>query len=415
MTEPYRPTLQGRNLDVGRNQSEASHGASLEEVLASESDCLRASEELKFNKDIIKEIWEKRVREQVLAAQGKTSLMMIDSLGVFLEELTIILAQKNSSPQILSKKGMTQTHGGKRAAFSGYFLPQLLKEFSVLREVIIELLHDRNVLTYEVRRLIDRSIDSVISLAATEFAKVQDASTKMALIKSEISNRDLEHFAAVAAHDLKSPLATISGYLSILDEEFKSTLGEGSLSYIEFMNKALERMLNLIDRLLDFARLTTADRPLKPTNISDVIAASLQNLTSAIEKTNTQVIYKEMPTVMGDIDMLAQLFQNLLANGIKFHGETPPKFHIDVEDGDEMWLFSIRDNGIGFDPKDREDIFALYKKLHGESKYQGAGIGLATCRKVVEFHGGRIWAESKPGAGSTFYFTLPKDICDLPA
>jgi signal transduction histidine kinase len=384
----------------------------IEQKKSPESECLRASEELKYNKRAIKELWEMRVREQILAAEGKSSAVMIDSLDIFLEELVLALAQTNTSPTVFSVQGMAKVHGGQRATFSGYLLPQLLKEFSILREVIVEMMNSKGVLTYDVRAIIDRSTDSAISLAATEFAKVQDAMTKTALSKAEMSNLDLEHFAAVAAHDLKSPLATISGYLNLLDEEFGHKLGKDGLGYVHFMNKASGRMLNLIDRLLDYARLTKVDKPFQPTNVNDVIEGCLHNLVDAIEKKNARVTYSSMPTVMGDIDLLTQLFQNLIANGIKFHSDTPSKIHIDVEEKDDMWLFSVRDNGIGFDPKDREHIFALYKKLHGESDYQGTGIGLATCRKVVELHGGRIWAESKPNIGSTFYFTLPRSKSD---
>ncbi|WP_409479672.1 sensor histidine kinase [Pseudobdellovibrio sp. HCB154] len=378
------------------------HNASME------SDYLRAAEALKVSKNIIKEFWEERVREKILAAEAKSSIVMVNSLSLFLDKLAISLEQKIVSLEIFSEAvGMGKTHGGERAHFSGYYLPQLLKEFSILREVLVEVLQAKGVLTYDVRGVIDRTIDLSTSLAATEFAKVQNEKTETALLRAEMSNRDLEHFAAVAAHDLKSPLATISGYLALLNDEFKIKLGDDGLKHVQLMMKASERMLNLIDHLLEYARLTKVDITFKAVNTTDVVKAVIQNLDDAIKKMNAKVTYKSLPIILGEFDLLVQLFQNLIANSIKFHSKTPLEIQIELEEKDNMWIFSVRDNGVGFDPKDREDIFALYKKLHG-SKYQGAGIGLATCRKVVELHGGKIWAESKPGSGSTFYFSLPK-------
>lgn len=370
-----------------------------------------AAEELRKNKGKIKEIWESRVRRQIQAAEGQTSIALVNSLGVFLDELAITLDQDDpSADKSSSKNGMSKIHGGQRANFGKYFLPQLLKEFSILREVLIEELHKADVLTFGVRNQIDDVLDSAISLAATEFAATQQASTTRTLKKAEMSNQDLEHFAAVAAHDLKSPLATISGYLSLLADESKDILNKDSIEYIDVMAKASERMRSLIDRLLEFARLTKVDRPFGSVNIKNIVETTLVNLTDSVQKTSAKVTYGPLPVVTGDVDLLTQLFQNLIANAIKFHGSEPPEIRIEAKDKDGMWTVSITDNGIGFDSKDKENIFTLYKKLHGDTDYQGAGIGLATCRKVVELHGGKIWAASKPGLGSTFYFTLPKPV-----
>lgn len=370
-----------------------------------------AAEQLRKNKSKIKQIWESRVRKQIQAAESQTSIALINSLGIFLDELVIILDQNNpSTKNVSSEHGMSKVHGGQRANFGKYFLPQLLKEFSILRKVLIEELHKTDVLTFEVRNQIDNVLDSAISLAATEFAATQQATTTRALKKAEMSNQDLEHFAAVAAHDLKSPLATISGYLSLLVDESKDILNKDSIEYIDVMVRASERMRSLIDRLLEFARLTKADRPLGSVNIKNVVEVALENLTDSIQRTNAKITYGQLPVVIGDVDLLTQLFQNLIANAIKFLGSEPPEIRIEAKDNDGMWIVSIKDNGIGFNPKDKEDIFTLYKKLHGDNDYQGAGIGLATCRKVVDLHGGKIWADSKPGLGSTFYFTLPKPV-----
>lgn len=368
----------------------------------------KAALELEDRKNEIKQAWETKVRSAVSSSHGYTSLALRNTLGTFLDELAAILKQDLPPDDELLHKGMAKIHGGERAKFSGYFLPQLLKEFSILREVLNATLHRKELLTYGVRSCIDKAIDTVISIAATEFSDVQHAATKAALLKSESSNLDLERFASVAAHDLKSPLATISGYLNLLDEEFTERLGEEGVQFVRLMIGASQRMRNLIDSLLEYSRLTNTKKPFQPTNMNQVVKSALQNLDSVIAETKAEVTYTQLPVVQGDADLLTQLFQNLIANSIKFHGSESPRISIDVEDKNGAWYFSLKDNGIGFSSKQSDEIFILYKKLHGDSQYQGSGIGLASCRKVVELHGGKIWADSKPGIGSTFYFLIPK-------
>jgi signal transduction histidine kinase len=368
-----------------------------------------AAKEIIRSKEVISEEWEARVREHIVEAAGKTTLVMRNSLGIFIDELSeSLLDYKTSKIKQWPLFGMSKMHGGQRAHITGYFLPQLLEEFCILRQVINERLSKCGYFDYQILTHVNKFIDSAVSQAATEFAKVQQESVNFALRKAEVSNRDLEHFAAVAAHDLKSPLATISGYLDLLSDEFKDEIGKETLQYIQLMQSASTRMRNLIERLLDFARLSTADRPLKPTDVNCVVNAVRQNLAKVLEQSKGRILSKSLPTVMGDSDLLVQLFQNLISNSLKFRGANPPEVHIEAKERQDTYVFEVKDNGIGFDPKYKEEIFALYKKLHGESEYQGTGIGLATVRKVVELHGGKIWAESKPGLGSTFYFTFPK-------
>lgn len=367
-----------------------------------------AAAQLRKDKAKIKTTWEKKVRAKVAMAESQTSLALLNSMEVFLDELATAIEQSILiSTYDMGEKGMSKLYGEQRARFAGYFLPQLLKEFSILREVITIDLHEANVLTFHVGLVINSAIDSAISLASTEFTAVHQKNIKIALEKAETSNKELEHFAAVAAHDLKSPLATISGYLDLILDAAKDRLEKKSIEYIYVVQNASERMRRLIDRLLDYARLTSSPTQFQSVNINNVMTSVLQDLHRATEETHAEIIYGLLPIVKGDPDLLTQLFQNLIANSLKFHGPQLPTVHLNFKIQEDMILFTLKDNGIGFDPKDKEDIFALYKKLRGEVEYQGAGIGLATCRKVVELHGGKIWAESTPGLGSTFYFTLP--------
>lgn len=365
--------------------------------------------QLRKDKAQIKTQWEERVRDRVPAAGDKTSLALLNSMDIFLNELIDSLDHPTMNlTDALAKQGLSKLHGEQRAQLNGYFLPQLLKEFSILREVITEDLHKADLLSYEVEVVINGAVDAAISLAATEFADVHQIHIKQALEKAEASNLDLEHFAAIAAHDLKSPLATISGYLDLLADEVKDTVGNEPLKYINIMQKASERMRRLIDRLLDYARIAKNEKPFQAIDLNEVMNQVLQNLHESITKTQTKILFPSLPIVNGDADLLIQLLQNLIANSIKFRGDLPPHIQIDFKLQDHSFLFSLKDNGVGFNPKDKENIFTLYRKLQDNSETPGAGIGLATCRKVIELHGGQIWAESHLDQGSTFYFTLPQ-------
>ena len=166
-------------------------------------------------------------------------------------------------------------------------------------------------------------------------------------------------------------------------------------------------MQNLINDLLEFSRVTTRGREPEPLNCKSILDQVLSNLELYIKKNKATVSYGPLPEVIADYTQLAQVFQNLIINGIKFHSEKPLKIHISAEKKASERVFSVEDNGIGIDPQYSEKIFEVFKRLHNKERYPGTGIGLAVCKKIVERHGGRIWVESELGKGSTFYFTLP--------
>lgn len=156
-----------------------------------------------------------------------------------------------------------------------------------------------------------------------------------------------------------------------------------------------------------YARLGTEGRPFDPTDCGAVLQQALANLHAAIEESGATVTYESLPTIMADASQLEQVFQNLLANAIKFRSDRPPEAYVKVERGDHEWIFSVRDNGIGIHPHYAERVFVVFQRLHSRTEYPGTGIGLAICKKVVERHGGRIWVESQPGQGATFFFAIP--------
>jgi signal transduction histidine kinase len=223
----------------------------------------------------------------------------------------------------------------------------------------------------------------------------------------ERSNTELQQFAYVASHDLTEPLRMVVSYLELLNERAREKLGEEEREFIGYATDGARRMQTLIQDLLAYARVDTRGRPLEPTDCEQVLASVLSNLKVAIEETHTAIEHDPLPVVQGDVVQLTQVFQNLIGNAIKFHGKDLPRIHIGAQREEEAWVFHVKDNGIGIDPKNFSRIFVLFQRLHTRQEYPGTGMGLAICKKIIERHGGKIWAESKRGEGTTFFFTIP--------
>lgn len=223
------------------------------------------------------------------------------------------------------------------------------------------------------------------------------------------SNADLEQFAYVASHDLQEPLRTISSFAQLLARRYKGKLDADADEFIDFVVDGAARMQTLINDLLTFSRVTTRGKQFASTDCNAVMGYVKKNLELVIGETQATIDIENLPTVNADASQLVQLFQNLVSNAIKFRKpDVPPRIAIEAKDQQGMIQFSVKDNGIGFEPQYADRIFLLFQRLHGKRDYPGTGIGLAVCKKIVERHGGRIWVESTPGVGATFHFTLPK-------
>ena len=221
------------------------------------------------------------------------------------------------------------------------------------------------------------------------------------------SNADLQQFAFAASHDLQEPLRGIESFIRLLENRYKGRLDEKADEFIDFIIDDVKRMQVLIKDLLEYSRLSAKDKVISPANCSVILEQALNNLRSAIGESNAAVTYDSLPVVMGDEAQLIRLFQNLIGNAIKFRSREPLKVHISARREGNEWLFSVRDTGIGIDPKQVERIFVIFQRLHARQEYPGTGIGLAVCKRIVERHGGRIWVESELGKGSAFFFTVP--------
>jgi PAS domain S-box-containing protein len=223
------------------------------------------------------------------------------------------------------------------------------------------------------------------------------------------SNVELEQFAYVASHDLQEPLRMIATYTQLLAERYRGKLDEQADKYIAYSVDGAVRMQSLIKDLLTFSRFGKTEIELQTIDCRTVVEQALKNLQAAVEGSGAVVNWKDLPMVKGDPSQLTQVFQNLIANAIKFHGSETPLIHIDAVKKDHEWLFAISDNGIGIPAENREDIFVIFRRLHTRTEYAGNGIGLSICRKIIERHGGRIWIEPKAEHGCLFKFTLPAD------
>jgi PAS domain S-box-containing protein len=224
----------------------------------------------------------------------------------------------------------------------------------------------------------------------------------------ERSNRDLQHFAYVASHDLQEPLRMVRGFVELLARRYEGKLGADADEYIHYAVDGATRMQNLIRGLLAYSRVGTQGKSFAQVDSGEALRHALLNLQAAIDESHAAVTCDSLPELPADDVQLAQLFQNLIGNAVKFRSDTPPQVHIGVSEKQDDWEFAVTDNGIGFDPEHANRIFQMFQRLHGQNRYAGTGIGLALCKRIVERHGGKIWVDSAPEKGSTFYFTVPK-------
>jgi two-component system, chemotaxis family, sensor kinase Cph1 len=237
--------------------------------------------------------------------------------------------------------------------------------------------------------------------------KLADEKLKHMMADIQRSNKELEQFAYVASHDLQEPLRMVASYMRLLHRRYSDKLDNDANDFINYAVDGSKRMQELIRDLLAYSRVGSLGREFEPIDIKTVLDRSVRNLEMSIKESGAVVTHDSMPAMFADGIQITQLFQNLISNAIKYCKEAPPRIHVSAKQNKKAVTFSVSDNGIGVDPQYYERIFIIFQRLHGKGEYSGTGIGLAICKKIVERHDGKIWVESLPGGGSTFYFTIP--------
>jgi light-regulated signal transduction histidine kinase (bacteriophytochrome) len=245
---------------------------------------------------------------------------------------------------------------------------------------------------------------------AQRAAELERANAELAetTARLERSNEELQRFATVASHDLREPLRVVSGFAELLARRHGEQLGADGNRFVEAITSGVERMDEMIADLLAYARAGRIDQPLEPVDANEVVADALSSLQRAIEDAGAAIEVEPLPMANGNAAALRQLFQNLIANAIKFVDDRAPHVRIWAAEVPEGWRFTIRDNGIGIESAEAERIFGMFTRLHGGDRYPGTGVGLAVCQRIVDVHGGRIWVEPAPGGGSQFMFTIAR-------
>jgi PAS domain S-box-containing protein len=221
------------------------------------------------------------------------------------------------------------------------------------------------------------------------------------------SNIELERFAYVSSHDLQEPLRMVTLYSQLLERRYKDNLDNDANDFIEYIVEGANRMRQLIDDLLEYSRVTSQAKEFEKVDLEKVLDVVLHNLAIPIQENNVTISHDSLPTVFVDKNQMVQVFQNLINNAIKFHGQNTPNIYISAQKDDQKWKFAVKDNGIGIEPKHQKQIFKVFKRLHTREEYPGTGIGLSITQKIIIHHGGQIWVESELGKGTTFFFTIP--------
>jgi light-regulated signal transduction histidine kinase (bacteriophytochrome) len=251
-----------------------------------------------------------------------------------------------------------------------------------------------------------RGPDGKVSMWIGSNTDIHEQKEKEAALRR--ANEDLQQFAYSASHDLQEPIRNVAIYSQIISRRYGALLDDQGQEYLVFLTEGAKRLATLVSDLLAYTRASMADLSEGLTSADEAVKAATANLAEAIRECGGVITCDPLPEICMGESHLQQVFQNLIANAIKYRSNNPPRVHVSAVQKDTLWCFSVRDNGIGIDPQYKDRIFGLFKRLSNDRTYSGTGIGLAICQRVVERYGGGIWVESEPGKGATFYFTVPR-------
>jgi PAS domain S-box-containing protein len=379
-----------------------SQNAALKKTINESISAQLAVEELQHYAESIVET----IRQPLLVLDGELKIILAnryfystfevnpdETLGCFIYDLG------NKQWDIPRFRGLLETILPQMTTFDNY---EVEHDFATIGRRIM-LLNAR-----QIERVLGK--ERIILLAIEDITERKQVETRLMGVMADLerSNKDLEQFAYVASHDLQEPLRMVSSYTQLLAQHYEGRLDEKAKKFMDYAVDGAFRMQRLINDLLTYSRVGTRGKPLETTDTHALLGEAIINLAALIEEKRAIITNDDLPTVLADTSQLMQVFQNLISNAIKFQGENVPHVHVSVQDKGREWVFSIRDNGIGIERRYADRVFVIFQRLHTRQEYPGTGIGLALCKRIVERHGGRIWFESEPGNGSTFFFTMPK-------
>ncbi|GGN28859.1 histidine kinase [Lentzea pudingi] len=269
----------------------------------------------------------------------------------------------------------------------------------------------------EELRALGRDVDTMRTRIVDELGQARERNIALDAATEELrrSNSELEQFAYVASHDLQEPLRKIASFCQLLEKRYRNQLDDRAAQYIDFAIDGAKRMQMLINDLLAFSRVGRHTDQHVVVPAAQLVDEASRDLAEQLEESGAQLDVGVLPEIRGEARLLVAVFRNLIGNAVKFCGENAPHVSVDAEPGeDDMWVFSVRDNGIGIEEQYADRIFVIFQRLHAKDQYPGTGIGLAMCRKIIEYHGGRIWLDTSATAGTTIRFTLPRAEANTP-
>ena len=369
--------------------------------------------ERKKAEEALRESQERLTRAQEIAHLGSWELDLVNNVLTWSDEVYRIFGLQPQEFGATYEAFLERIHPDDRAGVDAAYSDSLREgkdsyeiEHRVVRKDTGEVrwVHEKCQHFRDASGRIVRSVGMVHDITERKHAEEQ---LKKAADELKRSNVALRQFAYAASHDLREPLRNMASFVKLLEKRYKSKIDEKADQYIDYIVDSSRRMEALIEDLLDYSRLDTKGKIFESVNCNELIDKTIMDLVSSMNENKAEVTHAPLPDIMADPLQLSRLFQNLISNAIKYRGTRKPRIHISASRGKDEWVFSVKDNGIGIDPEYFEKIFVIFQRLHSREEYPGTGIGLAICKKIVELHGGRIWVDSEPGKGSTFYFTIP--------
>jgi signal transduction histidine kinase len=310
----------------------------------------------------------------------------------------------NANPAFLQMLGLESLEDAERLDLAAL----VTGEGEPAREVQLERADGRPIWVQVIRTVVRDAealvrIDGLVEDVTARKQSEEDQERRATRLRR--SNDDLQQFASMASHELQEPARTMERYARLLQEDYAGKLDPEADRILARMAGGARRLQDLIDDLLSLARMESRERPFQTVDVEELLEGALASLGAAISESGATVTHSPLPPIHGDPVQIERLLQNLIGNAVKFRGKEAPRVFLSAARADGQWVFSVHDNGAGIDPAEAESIFIPFKRLQPD--VPGTGLGLATCRRIVERHGGRIWVQSEPGQGSTFYFTIP--------